>query len=374
VEAAVTWPAVFVRRALEGEPAFEVSSVQRAAKGIATRAGAPPAALTRHALASFEVVFLGGPDNLGGADLDALRWFVEDRGGIAIFIPDQRPTGRYVELVGVSSFTPRALETPARLGPDLQASELLIPARLPPSAAVLAADNGNAVVFSARRGAGAVVFSGALDAWRHRAARTGATSESATDEPFARFWRSLVVANAASVPPAIEVSADPGILRPGERTSIAVRVRDIPGGDSIVLPPIAARVVGPAVKVDDPVRLWPTAEPGAYEGEWRAPLAGLYNVSVVAGEFRGDATIAVADDVRHAVAADPDALALATSASGGQVFSIDRLSSLVDAIKAAYPPRRVVRPLHPMRSPWWVLPFAALLCVEWAGRRKRGFP
>src|SRR4029079_18135770 len=43
VEAGVTWPAMFVRRAIEGEPAFAVAAVQRATKRIATRAGAPPA-------------------------------------------------------------------------------------------------------------------------------------------------------------------------------------------------------------------------------------------------------------------------------------------------------------------------------------------
>lgn len=372
VEAAVTWPAVFVRRALEGEPAFAVSALQRAAKSVATRTGAPPPALTRDALAPFEVVFVGGPDSLGSADLDVLRWFVEERGGVAIFIPDQRPSGRYVELVGVPIFAVRALEAPVRLGPDLLASELLIPARLPPAATVLAGDHGNPVVFSARRGAGAIVFSGALDAWRHRAAQPGTAGAPAADEPFARFWRAIVVAHAATVPPAIDVWAAPAILRPGGRTSIAVRVREMPRGDTMTLPPIAARVIGPGVQVDEPVRLWPTAEPGLYEGEWRARAAGLYDLSVVAGDRRGDATIAVAADVVHASAGDPEALALAASTSGGLVFPVDRLSDLVDAMKRAYPPRRIVRPAHPMRSAWWALPFAGLLCAEWAVRRKRG--
>jgi hypothetical protein len=374
VDAAITWPAVFVRRALEGEPAFAVSALQRAAKGVATRTGAPPRAVTRDALAPFEVVVAGGPDTLGNADLDALRWFVEERGGVVVFIPDQRPSGRYVDLVGVPAFAPRTLEAPARLGEDLQASELLIPSRLPSAATVLAADNGSPVVFSARRGAGAIVFSGALDAWRYRAAQAGATDSAAAEEPFARFWRALVVAHAASVPPAIEVSADPGILRPGGRAAITVRVRDLPRGDAIAIPSIAARVIGPGVKVDDPVRLWPTAEPGVYEAEWRARAAGLYNLSVVAGERRGDATITVAPDAVRASADDPEALALAASASGGQVFPVGRMPALVEAMKSAHPPRRIIQPSRPMRSPWWVLPFAGLLCAEWAVRRKRGLP
>jgi hypothetical protein len=45
---------------------------------------------------------------------------------------------------------------------------------------------------------------------------------------------------------------------------------------------------------------------------------------------------------------------------------------MMRAMKASYPGSWEVRPLHPMRSAWWCVPFAALLCVEWAVRRKRG--
>lgn len=375
VEAAVTWPAVFVRRALEGEPAFAVSAIQRAAKGVATTAGAPPAALTRAALAPFEVVFIGGPDVLTAADLVALRWFVEERGGIAIFIPDQRPTGRYLELVGVSTFVPRILDAPVRVAPDLQASELLIAARLPPAATVLASQEGSPVVFAARRGAGAVVFSGALDAWRHRADAPAQTADSTqTTAPLARFWQGVVFANAAAVPSTIDVSAVPGLVRPGERTSITVRLRDIPVTDVMTFPPVSARIVGATIRADQPVRLWPTAEPGVYEGAWRAGPPGQYNLTVTAGELRGDGTITVAGDVAQPAAADPESLAILTAAAGGQVFPVERVPALVQAMRSAHPPRRVVRPVHPMRSAWWLLPFAGLLCAEWAIRRKRGLP
>jgi hypothetical protein len=46
----------------------------------------------------------------------------------------------------------------------------------------------------------------------------------------------------------------------------------------------------------------------------------------------------------------------------------------VDALKAAYPASRVTERRRIMRSAWWSVPFAALLCVEWAMRRKRGLP
>jgi len=56
------------------------------------------------------------------------------------------------------------------------------------------------------------------------------------------------------------------------------------------------------------------------------------------------------------------------------VFPAGDVTSLVAAMRESHPWQRVVRDTHPMRSPWWALPFAALLCAEWAVRRKRGRP
>jgi hypothetical protein len=360
VEAAVTWPAVFVRRALEGEPAVAVSSLQRAATSVATRAGEPPAALTRSTLAAFEAVVIGGPESLRAADLESLRWFVEQRGGVAIFVPDRAPSGRYLALLGVSAFTSRSLETPTLLGTKLQASEIVIPSQLPPAATVVAASDAAPIVFSARRGAGAIVFSGALDAWRHRG------------DTFGAFWRELLIANTLTVPPALEVVVEPAMVRPGERTTVVARVREIPEGDVISLLSVAARVVSPDAKIDEGIRLWPTAEPGVYEGEWRARSAGLHNITVASGDLRGDATVTVAPSALHASAADVKALQLAAAATGGRAFPSNEIDALVAAMRQAHPSGRVVRSIHPMRSPWWVVPFAGLLCVEWAVRRKRG--
>ena len=48
----------------------------------------------------------------------------------------------------------------------------------------------------------------------------------------------------------------------------AARVRDteLPASGRVAVEGVAARAVGPASKVDDPVRLWPTAEPGVFAG------------------------------------------------------------------------------------------------------------
>jgi hypothetical protein len=41
-------------------------------------------------------------------------------------------------------------------------------------------------------------------------------------------------------------------------------------------------------------------------------------------------------------------------------------------MQTTYAARTVSRAVHPMRSPWWVVAFAGLLCAELAIRRKRG--
>ena len=206
------------------------------------------------------------------------------------------------------------------------ASELLIARRLPPGATTLAAtDAGEAVVFSARRGAGAVIFSGALDAWRYRAA-------SAPPSSFAEFWRRAIAEEATAVPPVLEVSADPSLIATGASTRVRARLRATElgsGADAIEVETIGARAVSPASHVDASVRLWPTAEPGVYEGEWRPSVPGDYNVTVSAGSRRGDVAIAVAAGISHGSAADPEGLALAARASGGRVFGAGQSAALV---------------------------------------------
>jgi hypothetical protein len=137
---------------------------------------------------------------------------------------------------------------------------------------------------------------------------------------------------------------------------------------------VTARAVSPAAHVDVPIRLWPTAEPGVYEGAWRPSAIGDYDIAVTAGARRADAAATVAAAVSRGSTADPESLALLARSSGGRVFQSDRPEALVEGMKGAFPSRQASRIGHPMRSPWWVVPFASLLCVEWALRRRRGLP
>jgi hypothetical protein len=366
----VSWPAAFVRRSLEGEPAFALSAEQRVSTGIATRAGQPPAGLTRSSLTPYEVAIVGSPEQLSRGDVDALRWFAEERGGIIAFIPDRRPGGAYRALLGVDDVEERTLAEPVALGVEgatpLRSSELLVARRISPGSAVLARIGQDAVVVSSPRGAGRVVFFGAVDAWRSRAIE---------QEAFARFWRRTLVGAVASVPPRLEVEVEPALAAAGERVRVRARLRATElasASDVMAIPPASVRVTGSAARIDVPVRLWPAAEPGAYEGEWTTAGTGDFDVMVAMGDATADATLTVASAVARATNDDPAGLALAARASGGEVRPVSEAGALVSAIAARFPARSVRVSTHPMRSPWWLLPFAGALCGEWAWRRKRG--
>ena len=366
IESGVTWPAVFVRRALEGSPAFAVSALQRATSTVATRSGSPPPALTRRDLAPYEVAVIGQAEALGGSALDALRWFVEERGGLAVFVPDRIAAGTLPAFAGAVAFDAKTLDAavPLRaLSAGLLAAELAAPRGLPPLAFALASDaSGDAVVFGMRRGMGAVIVSGALDAWRYRERDGGA---------FAGFWRSVILEQASAAPPPLEVTAAPSLARPGDLIRLTARLRatELPAaGDRIAIPPASARVIDPVSRAETAVRLWPAAEPGVYEGEWHAAGAADYVVDASVGAANGAATVRVDPDVVHA--GDAALRTIAAHATGGAV--VDDETALLRTLTDRFPPETAMRPSRPARSPWYAAVFALLLCGEWAIRRRRG--
>ena len=64
IEPRPSWPAGFVRRELENDPAFRVASIIRTSTDVATRAGESPRAITFDQLLPFKVVIAGAPEEL----------------------------------------------------------------------------------------------------------------------------------------------------------------------------------------------------------------------------------------------------------------------------------------------------------------------
>ena len=93
-----SWNVTFVRRAIEEDPSFEVSTLVQASRGLAVRAGSPPATLTADALNAFDVVLIGAPEELRASEVEALRTFARRRGGAVVLLPDRRPSGRYLDI------------------------------------------------------------------------------------------------------------------------------------------------------------------------------------------------------------------------------------------------------------------------------------
>jgi len=369
-DAGVSWPAAFVRRSLEGEPSFAIVAKQRVSTGVATHAGAPPDVLSQASLEPYEAVVVGSPDDLSTRDLESLRWFVEVRGGVVLFVAERRPAGSYAQLLGVAAITERGLGDAVVLNGSeptpIRASEMLVGQGLPPGTTVLARHGSEPVVFSSPRGRGRIVFFGAIDAWRYRGL---------DDDGFARFWRRMLLTEADSVAQRLDVDVEPAVARSGERVRVTARLRAtewarVPG--ELALPPATAHVVRAGHAENEALRLWPTAEPGVLEGEWTASGRGDADVTVTMGRATADAIVTVADDVSRASEPDAEGLALAARASGGDVKPSREVGALVASIATRVPARQERVFAHPMRSPWWLLPFAGALTVEWAWRRKRG--
>ena len=125
IEPRPSWPAGFVRRQIENEPAFRVASILRTATDVVTHAGESPRGVTLDQLVPFDVVIAGAPEELRAAEVDALRQFAEVRGGTVVLLPDRRPTGAYTGLLPGTT-TEQLLTEPRMLEPaGIPASEIV---------------------------------------------------------------------------------------------------------------------------------------------------------------------------------------------------------------------------------------------------------
>jgi hypothetical protein len=363
VDARPSWASTFVRRALEGDPRFRVESMSGESRGVVTKtAGAVPLADAQ--LGRFDAVVLGGLERLAATDIAGVERYMRERGGAVVLLPDQRIEAGPARAL-LPEFTERLLERPATLvspsgGAVLRASELLVAQGLPVGAEVLMQmpeQGGGAVIVTMPQAGGRLLVSGAMDAWRYRAADEAA---------FDRFWQSTIAGLALTTPPPIDVEVTPAVLRPREAATVTVRVR---GAEP-------ARVS--AAFGGQPIRLVPEAGRGMYRGRVTAGESSrpaTLDVEVVDARGGRQSTVQpvpIVADAAPRVTAVAAPLSLLSASHHGLDVPPGRTGEIVQALRQSVRPTHAIARQHPMRSPWWLAPFVGCLAAEWWQRRREG--
>ncbi|HVL66429.1 MAG TPA: hypothetical protein VM364_04110 [Vicinamibacterales bacterium] len=363
-----SWSLTFVRRALEADPLFEVAAITRTSRGItATTAGAP-VSLTAAALERYDVIVGGAPEGVTDAEWDALLRFVAVRGGRLVLVPDVPLPQRVRTRLALPALDEVLVEKPLSVSVgslSMLATETLLAPGGEGSAVLGSVEQGSAAraaIVAVPYDEGGVILSGVLDGWRFRA------------DPASQFelaWRALLADAAFAAPPPFAVEVTPAVARPGDDVLVTVTVRSTEfetAGRAAHVPPVRAYLVGGGGG-REMIRLWPADGAGVFEGRLKAPSDGRFVVSAGAGERTAGAVLIVRDDTVHPARDDSATLAFLAEATGGRVTT--SLEGLRDQLRALRPPVADAR-LRPMRSPWAAVMFAALLCGEWASRRRSG--
>lgn len=379
-DARASWMATFVRRAAERDARIAPASRVMTSTGVSAASGAPPPRLDGTSLRdAFDVVVVGAPDALAARDVAALDAFLRRRGGAVVVLLDMPESGAWATLANVGRLGSRDAGAAVPVRPAaplavrdsivLRATELAWPAPIPTAAEVLAAAGpAEPMLWAAPVGAGRIVVSGALDAWRYRDADQGA---------FDRFWPDLLVNEAARAVPAVDVRVTPQVARPGDRMSVAVTLRDaalsVTRGEAGGRSDVVEGWLHSRTGAKHPVRLIPDGAPGRLVAEVIAPDApGAYLVVVRSAAGADSIAVAVRADAKAPNGTPGDALSAWVASRGGQVITEDALGTLAGAVAAATRAEPRVIVAYPMRSPWWIVPFALLLATEWLLRRRRG--
>lgn len=377
-----SWMSTFVRRALELDTRFAITSRVVTSTNVSTDGGKPPGTLDDPTVSElYDAIVLGAPESLGERDLQGIEKFLRQRGGSVVLLFDGNKTGSLSRLADLGTFTTVTNSQPAVIADQvgdttaMRATEWMFASRVPTGARVLAwtrpagartgADR-NAIVYAMNAGAGRVFVSGALDAWKFRGA---------SQSGFEKFWQQTIADAANSSVESVDLQLSTTPVLAGQESEIVVSSRRAVLAEMHNTTPVRSAA---SVSVELPsgrqeVRVWPTGSPGVFRGNFRAPTAsGVYRVQATADGASAVAPLVVASNVMSANPSQPELLAAFASAHGGSVLPAKRLAELPGIMQSALRPlaRRVV--WHPMRSAWWLVPFALLLSAEWWLRRRRG--
>ena len=362
-----SWPATFVRRDLEADPLFDVVSVTHTSQQVVASSDAGGEGLARRNLDSFDALVIGAPDALRETDITAIVRYVSGRGGHVWLLPDRSIPDAVRRRLDLPAFDEVLLEKPVGLqsgAVPIRASELLLPRTTAGLRTIASVDRGGArrpVLFELPRGRGSIFVSGALDAWRFRASSTAVPSS----------WRTFVADAAALSAAPLSVAVSTRIVRPGADVTVTATIRpdriDVANSTRMV-PPISASVTS-AHGAREFVRLWPSSAVGQFTGRFKAGAEGEALVGVTARDGSVDTPFVVDSNAATTYEDRSAELELTARATGGEVVTnsaqlrehLGRVEPVVQETMA-----------RPMRSPWWILPFATLLCAEWSLRRRNG--
>jgi hypothetical protein len=358
-DARPSWNSTFVRRSVEDDPRFSVEYRSRVAPSLT--AGTVGGTLDARTLEETPVVVIGGPDALTDNDVALLERYVRTRGGSLILLPERRVAGSAARLFG-GEWTERLIATPESIGP-LRAGEILQLERAPETASVLGRSGSSPVMLAMPSGNGRIIISGAMDAWRYRDLNpSGGRGASAYD----RFWRSLI-ADAAAAGESVRLELGHTLVAVSDRVPFTLRRHTF---DPIAASEarVSVRCAGqPAVMV----RAWPSGTVGEFTGEIPANPASNCEVEARVDGRSTITSYAVAADVRHGVDATLAKLERQARATGG-VFTYPGDEAFARTLDAQASDSSQIVSVYPMRSPWWIIPFAGCLSLEWFLRRRHG--
>lgn len=350
-----SWSTTFVRRALEDDRRFEVRGQTDLAPRVSVRAAG---GLDSQQLDPTRVVIVGAPDALTADDVARLEVFVRQRGGAVLLVPDRVMAGPVARLLR-HAWHEHVDREPSAAG-SLRGSEWLAAAGVTPLDRVWAESPHGPAIVSTPIGAGTVLVSGALDAWRYRAG----------DGAFDRFWRATVAGLAGGAGNVIDVQLSRSTPGDGGEVSAHVQGRT-------VRPPTEWQVSATRTCADGaaaPLRLWPSDAAGAFTG--RVPMGGRSDCRVAIrmaglGEAGAAARIASAGvSSQRWSLADMERLA---ARAGGRVVRDADFAPVVQGWLDSRGRERRPEPRYPMRSWLWLLPLTGCLAGEWWLRRRAGW-
>lgn len=357
-----SWASAFVRRALEADQRFNVQS--RVRLGPTLSSGTPSARLDQGALDRAALAVVGAPEALDSSEVALLDRYVRVRGGTLVILPDRAPTGPVLKLFP-GTWREQLHSVPEAIGP-LRASELLVSDPATDVNTVLGGSKDAPTLLLTSAGAGRILISGAMDAWRYRAEpRAGAE---AAGNAFDQFWTSIAM-DAARQSASLTIDAATGLARPAERIPLVVRWRSMVGATSVKIRAEARCGRG----LPEPIRLWPTGEFGVFTGSLAAGSPSTCAIEASVDDGPTAATgIVVSDEPRRSVTATLADLERLVKLTGGLAVTAGDESKVAQPLNSAKPPSPIRNPVRPMQSPWWMFAFAASLGAEWWLRRRAG--